>query len=202
MKVSKEALEILGDLNEWKITAQPHIDDPGVSDVSNDFLPLTQKICLWCDEHSLNPAVLMAVCRQIIACRRPDSDGWAGSMQSPEKMRDTYRQALDLFMRIENIAKQPEVKSDVDLEIAISELPAAQQIAYRAYECAMRVDGIKTYKDAYKWINETYPEGDYALPQFTAWRGNLIRARKNIGKMKNTSRSGRGNRNIVQQDQI
>ena len=107
---------------------------------------------------------------------------------------------VNLCVSIENIAKQP--KSDTDLNIAISELPNAQRLAYVSYECALEVKGIKTYQDAYDWINKNYPHEDYALPKFPAWKANLIRARKNLGLMKNTPRRGRTGRNIVEESQI
>jgi hypothetical protein len=101
MKNSEEDLDILQVIDEWKITVQPHIEDPGVSAVSSDAYSLTQKIVTWCDAHSsIDAGILWEVYRQITACRKPSPEGYIGPRKSPEIMNDTYRKAIDVCNRI------------------------------------------------------------------------------------------------------
>ena len=90
--------------DEWKITAQPHIEDPGVNSPAKDFSQLTECLVTWCDLHQLDASVLWEVYRQVVACRKPEPDGYIGPRQSPEKMKATYRKAIDLCSRIKNLA--------------------------------------------------------------------------------------------------
>jgi hypothetical protein len=105
-KISKEDSDVLEAIDEWEITVQPHIEDPGVSTVSPDAYSLTQKIVTWCDAHSsIDAGIFWKVYRQITACRKPEPEGYIGSCKSPEIMRDTYRKAIDVCNRIFELIK-------------------------------------------------------------------------------------------------
>ena len=112
--VEHEYLKALDLADEWRISAQPHIEDPGVNSPSNDFWRLTEDLVTWCYLHHIDGGILWEVYRQIVACRRPDPDGYIGPRQSHATMQANYRKALDLLCRVQNLAMKHKVNRSKD----------------------------------------------------------------------------------------